>query len=522
MKVSRVEQMRKLDLSAITDYGISDDLLMENAGLAAYQAIAGEFAIQESRFLIVCGIGNNGGDGLVVARKIHSMGGRVRILLMGDPAYFKGAAKNNLTIVSRLGLAIDRLEKLEVLQDALLCSDIIIDAVFGTGLARTVEGRFAETIDAINQSTLPVISLDIPSGIHGDTGKVMGIAVMADATITFGLPKLGNLLYPGFEHCGKLFVTHISFPPPLTEHPDILYAVNRPPALPPRKTDGHKGTFGDALFISGAANYLGAPYFASLSFLKSGGGYARLAAPASITPFIAAKGSEIVFSPMNETPAGTLSSQNLEAILSTADIVDIAVLGPGLSLHDETQDLCRQLITQIEKPLLIDGDGLTALSRDLSLLDKRKSPTILTPHLGEMSRLTGIKDMGQNKADLVLKFARDWNAIIILKGAHSLIGFPDGRGYINLSGNSGMATAGSGDILTGAIAAIFGLGLELEEAVRTGVFLHGFAGDLCAAEKGEDGMTAEDILNALPEAIRHFRLNYDSILADDYSSLFLI
>ena len=227
MKVSRVEEMRKLDQSAITNFGISDNLLMENAGLAAFQAIAGEFGIPDTRFLIVCGIGNNGGDGLVVARKIHSMGGGVRILLLGEPDNFKGAAKNNYAIVTKLGLAVDRFETSAKLQDALLCSDIVIDAVFGTGLTRKVEGHYADTIAAINQSSQPVVSLDIPSGINGNTGEIMGTAVRAEATITFGLPKLGNLLYPGYEYCGKLFVTHISFPPELTDDPEITFALNR-------------------------------------------------------------------------------------------------------------------------------------------------------------------------------------------------------------------------------------------------------------------------------------------------------
>jgi hydroxyethylthiazole kinase-like uncharacterized protein yjeF len=524
MKVSRVQEMRNLDQTAIKNYGISDDLLMENAGLASFHALAGEFDIPDNRFLIICGIGNNGGDGLVVARKIHSMGGLVKLLILGRPDNFKGAAKHNYAIVSKLGLDIGSLDRLEILQDALLCSDIIVDALFGTGLSRKVEGLYAGVIDAVNQASLPVVSIDIPSGIHGDTGEVMGTAVSADMTVTFGLPKLGNILYPGFEHCGKLFVTHISFPPQLTTDEQITFSLNRPPVLPSRRKDSHKGSFGDTLFISGAASYLGAPYFAALSFMKAGGGYARLAAPSSITAFIAAKGSEIVFAPMEETEAGTLSKGCRREILSLADIVDFAVIGPGLSLHEETQELCRQLIVDIPKPLLIDGDGLSAVAQNPALLEQREAPTILTPHLGEMARLTGlaVADIIRNKADIIQEFSARWKAALVLKGAHSLVGLPDGRGYINLSGNNGMATAGSGDVLTGTIAAMYGLGLKTDDAVRTGVFLHGFAGDLAAAAKGEDGITAQDILDALPEALRHFRQNYESLMANEYESVYLI
>lgn len=524
MKVCRVEEMRDLDQRAIKDYGISEDLLMENAGLASFHVIKEEFGIGCRRFLIICGIGNNGGDGLVVARKLHSMGGRIQIIFIGDPSKFKGAARRNLEVVSNLGLETKRMESPEILQDAILCSDIIIDAVFGTGLDRIVEGRYAEALRMISQSSLPVVSLDIPSGIHGDTGEVMGTAVSADATVAFGLPKLGNLLYPGFEHCGKLFVSHISFPPELTASPGLKFAVNRPLPLPPRKPDSHKGEFGDVLIISGSSSYLGAPYFSALSFMKAGGGYSRLAAPASLIPSIAAKGSEIVFAPMEETSSGTLAKSSLRELIDLADKVDMVIMGPGLSLHEETQDLCRRLVPGLTKPLLIDGDGLTALAQDPSILLKRAAPTILTPHLGEMARLTAreIPEVRHNPAYLLQKYAEEWKAVIVLKGAHSLIGKPDGSIFINLSGNSGMATAGSGDVLTGTIAAMYGLGLDIEDAVRTGVFMHGFSGDLAAAEKGEDGITAGDIQDALPEAVRLYRQNYESIIASDYESIYLI
>jgi NAD(P)H-hydrate epimerase len=264
---------------------------------------------------------------------------------------------------------------------------------------------------------------------------------------------------------------------------------------------------GEALFIAGAAGYYGAPYFAAMSFLKAGGGYSRLAAPASITACIAQKGSEIVFVPQAETPRGSIAFENRDRLLEIAETMDMVVMGPGLSLNAETQQLARELASTIKKPLIIDGDGLSALAADPAIIKRRQGPTILTPHLGEMAKLTKktTAEIEENKIDMLQEASRDMAATIVLKGAHSLIGCPDGRIFINLSGNAGMATAGAGDVLTGAVAAMAGLGLPIEEAVRKGVYIHGAAGDLAAAEKGEDGTTAQDILDHLPAAMKNDR-----------------
>jgi NAD(P)H-hydrate epimerase len=503
MKVSSVNEMRILDRTAIEQFGISEILLMENAGTAAFSAILNEFGVKERAFLIFCGAGNNGGDGLVVARKLHSMGGKVKVILLGDAQKFKGAAGTNYEIITKLKIPLSPFKSRDDLIFDTANSDILIDAIFGTGLIRDVEGIYRDVIEWMNSSGKPVFSLDIPSGVSGDTGQVLGCAVRADCTITFGLPKLGNILYPGFDLCGKLYVSHISFPPEMIEQKGFKIAINDPDPLPERDPNGHKGSFGDVLFIAGAAGYFGAPYFSALSFLKAGGGYSRLASPASIIPSIASKGSEIVFLPQEETSEGSLALSNKNRLIRLSEEVDMVVIGPGLSLNPQTQELVKEIVGAVEKPVLIDGDGLTALCNDPEIISKRKHPTILTPHLGEMSRIT-------------------LNAILVLKGAHSLIGFPDGRVFINLSGNSGMATAGSGDVLTGVIAAMSGAGLSLEDAVRTGVFLHGFSGDLAAAKKGEDGITAQDIMEFLPDAVRYYRDSYLDILRDSYQSIYQI
>ncbi|MGC9323467.1 MAG: NAD(P)H-hydrate dehydratase [Desulfomonilia bacterium] len=516
MKVSTVSEMREMDAQAIHTYGISAPLLMENAGIASFSVIKQEFDVSSSKFLVFCGIGNNGGDGFVVARKIHSEGGSVEVCIIGDRNKYTGSAASNLAMISRMPIPIREVKTLRSLRGKIDECDLIIDAIFGTGLTRNVEGIHRDIIDLISRSGKPVLSLDIPSGINGDTGTVMGAAVRADFTVTFGLPKVGNLLYPGYEHCGSLYVSHISFPPTLCASPDLKIEVNTPPKLPPRSPSGHKGDFGEALFIAGAAGYFGAPYFAALSFLRAGGGYSRLAAPRSIVPFIASKGSEIVFIPQDETADGSISLANTGSLLEIAEKMDIVVIGPGLSLNDETSRLVVDLAEKIHTPLLIDGDGITAITQNLGVLKKRNAGTILTPHLGEMSRITqrSVSEIHADKIGVLRETSRILNSLIVLKGAHSLIGVPDGRIFINMTGNSGMATAGSGDVLTGTIAAMFCLGLTLEDATRKGVFIHGAAGDLASANVGEDGMTAQDILEFTSQAVQ---LDRESLFGDVYS-----
>jgi NAD(P)H-hydrate epimerase len=516
VKVSTVEEMRNLDKCSIEEYGFPQEVLMENAGNAAYFIILKNFGIKNKSFVVFCGIGNNGGDGLVVARKIHSNGGNVKIYLLGDEKKFTGAAKTNFEIASKIPLNIEYVESIEAAKLDIVHADAIVDAIFGTGLTRDVGGIYKDVIQLINESEKRVFSIDIPSGINGNTGKIMGVAVKSDYTTTYGLPKLGTVLYPGYDNCGKLYVSHISFPPSIYD--SIKVETNDPIKLPKRDKDAHKGDFGEALFIAGASSYFGAPYFSALSFLKAGGGYSRLATPLSVAPSIASKGSEIVFIPQKETSAGSISLENKDSLLELSEKMDMVILGPGLSLNEETQQLARELAKEIKKPLLIDGDGITAISKDIEIIKQRRAETILTPHLGEMSRITKlrIKDIDENKVEVLQKTCRDLNAIIVLKGAHSLIGYPDERVFINMSGNCGMATAGSGDVLTGAIVAMFGLGLTIGDAVRMGVFMHGFSGDLAAMDKGKDGITAQDILDYLPNAVKYYRESFDEVFKESY------
>jgi len=525
MKISTVEQMRALDREAITKYGIPDSLLMENAGHAVYFVILNLFRhLEGRRFTIFCGPGNNGGDGLVVARKLNSNGAAVTIFLLGEEEKFKGTAKENLEIVKKLSIPLKRLSFIGQVPEVLADSDAVVDAMLGTGLSRLVGGLYREAVGAINHAGKPVFSVDIPSGINGDTGQVMGEAVRADYTVTFGLPKQGNLLYPGFEYCGRLFVTHISFPPKLIEKKEIRMETGVPPGISSRAPESHKGDYGKVLFIAGSQNYLGAPRFSALSFLKAGGGLAYLATPKSLAPFLGSAAPELVLFPLWETETGSVSDKNLEGLLTLSERMDMVIIGPGLSLDEPTQTLVRALVEKLLVPVLLDGDGITAVAGFHEGIAGRHAPTILTPHLGEMSRLTGksVEEIKKRRIDILRETATAMSAEIVLKGAHSLVGSGDGKVWLNLSGNPGMATAGSGDVLTGCIGAMAGRGMPLRDTVRTGVFLHGLAGDLAAEEKGEDGVTAGDLMAMLPRAVKTFRESSETFQKTCYGKISVI
>jgi hydroxyethylthiazole kinase-like uncharacterized protein yjeF len=525
MKVCKVNEMRSMDKSAIEEYHIPEEILMENAASTAIRVLLNETdTLDGKKIVFFCGTGNNGGDGMAIARLSCSYGAKATIILMSEPEKYQGSARMNYETVQNFPVNIRLFSDQDAVSASLDESDLVVDAIFGTGLDREVSGEYRRAIQVMNDSHKPILSVDIPSGIHGDNGQVMGVAIQAAWTATFGLPKLGNLLYPGFSNAGELFYSHISYPPTLYDADWVKIQTNEYIPLPDRLPHGYKGTFGQALFIAGAANYFGAPYFSALSFMKAGGGYSRLASPASITPFIGNKGSDIVFIPMQETDAGSIAAKNKEQILEMSEKMDIVIVGPGTSLNEETQGLIRELAAEIQKPIIIDGDGLTAISKDTDLLKKRQAPTILTPHLGEFSRLTKktVDEITANPVELLQSRCEKWNAFIVLKGAHTLVGFPDRHVYINTSGNSGMATAGSGDVLTGTIAAMYGLGLPIDKAVRKGVFMHGFSGDLAALDLGEDGVTAQDILEYLPFATKLDRQGIPEELEKKYQAATLI
>ena len=522
VKVCRVSEIRELDNRAQKEFGISEEILLENAGEAVYHVILKEEGIRDKKVIIFCGPGKKGGDGFVVARLIHSGGGIVKVFLLSERKQYQGSAQTNLERIEKLAIPIHDLGSVEDAEQSISQADVLIDGIFGTGLDRNVEGQYKKVIELINQSHRTVYAIDIPSGIHSDTGQEMGISIKATTTVTFGLPKIGNLLYPGYAQNGNLYLSYISYPPRLQNESSLKIESNIGIKLPERNSNTTKFDYGPILVIAGASSYNWAPFASAYSFLKSGGGYVYLACPESLVLSIAQAGREIVFLPQKETESKSLSLENKAQLFETSQKMKMVILGPGLSLNDESQQLARELATEVETPLLIDGDGLTAIAQEPAIIKERKNPTILTPHTGEMARITKMtrSEVDKNRIDIVQKTSKELHAFIVLKGPHTVIGYPDERVFLNLSGDTdgkaGMATAGSGDVLNGVIAGMYGLGLNLADAVRTGVFIHGFAGDLAATEKGPDGMTAQDVLDFLPLAVKEYRRNYDTISQNNY------
>jgi len=509
-KVCSVEEMRIIDEEAVK-YGVSHLMLMEEAGTAVYDVIVSQIGVKGRKFTVIAGTGNNGGDALVAARRLHAAGGLVEVFIIGDPGKYREPAKTMYEAVVKMGIktqVVKSREELSYLEKSINGSEVIVVGLIGIGLKGDVTGLYREVIDLINRHQGIIVSVDIPSGIDASNGKVRGVAVRSHYTITFGSPKYGNILYPGHYYCGKLYVSKLSYPPSLFEN--LKTELNLPLPLPERTKWGHKGTFGKLLAVSGARYYYGAPYYTVYSFLKAGGGYARLATPASIVHVLASKCSEVVYHPMDETTEGTLSLSSYSKITKIIEEhgVDIVIIGPGLSLSNETQELIRMLVESVDKPIIVDGDGITALSKNPDLLKKRRSATVLTPHLLEFSRLTGVNtsDVQEDPVGCLRKASTEFNSYMVLKGAHSLIGYPDGYVYINMTGNPGMAKAGMGDVLNGAIAAMYGIGLrDPGSATRMGVLVHGLAGDLVAIDVGEDGVTPELVIEYLPKAMRILR-----------------
>jgi hydroxyethylthiazole kinase-like uncharacterized protein yjeF len=516
MKVSRVREMRAMDQAAITQFGISDELLMENAGHAAYFAMRSEFTIQDQRFLVFCGVGNNGGDGLVLARKIHANEGRVRVILMDDPTKYQGPAKMNYEIASRLPIEISTRDNPKQVEKAIDRCDVIVDAIFGTGLSREVKGVYLQTIEQINASRKSVLSIDIPSGVHGDTGRVMGTAVRAHLTVTFGLPKLGNLLSPGYELGGKLFVSHISFPPSLHQSESLKIETNQPFETPDLVVPTHKESSGKVLIIAGSPDHNKEISDAARAFMQIGGGQVLLAVPTSTASQIPTHSDEITVIPQEETEAGRISTAAVDTLIQLAETTDMVILGSGMSDPSEPQSLPQMLITEIPHPLLISGDSTVPFLANPKILHKRTGPTILATNHREIAKAmsTSLREIEDDQVDSLQKMSAVLNTPTILKGARCLFGLPDQHILINMTGSSGMAAAGLWDSLPGTIAAMCASGLSLDEAAGRAIFVHGLAGDLAAVDIQQNDITMEDILARLPSAVQACRQGLTEIPPD--------
>ncbi|MEO0067767.1 MAG: NAD(P)H-hydrate dehydratase [candidate division WOR-3 bacterium] len=501
-------QMKTIDRQAIEVWGIPGVVLMENAGRSVVLELEKEFKnLSGKKFLIICGKGNNGGDGFVVARHLNNKGAFVRCVLLGKVKELKGDALTNARILINAGMKIEEVEQGDELPQIIQSHAVIIDAIFGTGLSAPPQGIFAEAIRLINTSNAFVVSVDVPSGLDADTGKIFEPAVRAHLTVTMGLPKLGLFLYPGRSHTGKLVIADIGIPKQLIPEAAAPYLLDNDfvrKHLPARKPDGHKGTFGTCLLICGSRGYSGAACLASMAAVRAGAGLVHIAYPECLGPIIESQVLEPVKHPLPETPEGTLSRQGLKNLIDLAENADAIAIGPGISTSRETRELLLELFPKIEKPLILDADAINNLANSIELLKNLHAPVILTPHPGELSRLTDMPpaEINSNRVGVSRSFAQNHNCILVLKGAPTVIAAPDGKVYLNPTGNSGLATGGSGDVLTGLICGLIAQGTEPLESAICGVYLHGLAADIGAAEMTEYSLAASDLLKFLPYALR--------------------
>lgn len=514
MKLITPEQMRKIDREAIEGIGIPGIVLMENAAfhvsMKAAEILAGRSG---SRVLIAAGSGNNGGDAFAVARHLLSMGYSVSIYTLCPLEALKGDTAINAGILKKMGFVMEQLspENLDRFAQSCLEADLVIDGLFGTGLNRSIEGVALDAIDIINQYSACTLSIDIPSGIDGLTGRICGGCVRADYTVTFFLPKVGMVQYPAKAFLGELTVADIGIPYALADGLETCELTDSETvlwSLPPRPEDGHKGTFGKVLVLAGSFGMPGAAALCALSAYRMGSGLVRLAVPRDIVPILAARVTEAIYAPMESRDGHMVRADNT-ALLELLDSGDAVLAGPGLSCHQETRELVHQVIDLCRKPLVLDADALNVIASDTEVLSRLRCEAVITPHPAEMARLLGT-DTDSVQADRIgtaKAFAEEYGLTVVLKGAGTVIAGPDGRVSVNPTGNSGMATAGSGDVLAGMIASLLGQDVPPYEAAVAGAYIHGLAGDLAAEEKGACGMTASDISEHIGDALKTIQEN---------------
>lgn len=510
LPVFTAEEMRRLDRRAIAEVGIPGTTLMENAGVGAAREVRSAFgALRGKRVVVLCGKGNNGGDGFVVARHLRRGGARVQVFLFGAVRDVKGDAAVKLTeFQGSRGRVTEviREENLKEVERALAKADLVVDALLGTGLTGPAEGVIARAIEAINASGCRVVALDLPSGLSSDTGRLLGPTVAAALTTTFAGLKRGLLLYPGAAHAGTVRVVPIGIPPDEVSRGTsvfLLEPADLRPLIPPRPPDAHKGTFGHLLVVAGSIGKTGAAALAGRAALRSGAGLVTIACPASQQPIVAALGMETMTEPLPETPSQSLALKAKDRLLDLAARVEAVALGPGISLDPETQSLVRELVTEVGRPMVVDADGLTALAGHLDVLKRVPAARCLTPHPGEMARMLGITvaEVQADRIEAVRAVCQRYGMYVALKGARTVIGEPGGKVVLNPTGNPGMASGGAGDVLTGMVGAFLARGLPPWAALQAAVYLHGLAGDLAREEQGEEGLIAGDILESIPRAI---------------------
>ena len=496
MRLTNSQKMRDADNTAIHTSGVPSTWLMTNAaGHVARAAL--DLMDTNRKAVIFCGSGNNGGDGVAAALYLLRRCVDLRVIFVGNRSHLSPDTAEMECRLIELG---GRLEDFSSLDFHELCdytgkAGVIIDSIFGIGLSRNVEGQALSAIELINRSGVPVVSADIASGVEADTGRIMGAAVRASTTVTFSRAKPGHFVEPGCIYCGELQIADIGIPKELLETSEINIHTVMPEDvyLPKRNPISHKGNYGRLLIIGGSVGYTGAPTLAAKAAVRSGAGLVNLGIPDSIYQITAAKNDEAMPFPLADMD-GRLSENALPVILDRLSDCDLCAIGMGLGRSDELTSLVCGLVAESNKPLIIDADGLYALAQDISALEHSKKPVVLTPHEGEFVRLGGILT-GDRVSD-ARTFAEKHSCVMVLKGHHSICAFPDGEAYIVPCGSPGMAKGGSGDVLSGILAAMMGQ-LPLKRAVITAVYLHARTGELCAEMFGEYSMTPSDIIENL-------------------------
>ena len=503
MRLSDAGKMRRADGEAINDRGIASTLLMERAAsgiLAAVRSLAGESPGAGKKAAVFSGPGNNGGDGTAVAGLLLERGWQVRTFLAGNREKLTPDHREMERRLIERGGVLEDYDPGDAGQAAfVLGADIIIDALFGIGLNSPLREPAASAVELINRSPARVVSADIASGVQADTGRVLGQAVRADVTVTFSMAKPGHFSEPGCTCCGRLIVHDIGIPRDILDQSgtDVYALCDGEVTLPRRDPLSHKGKYGKLLLIGGAVGYTGAPSICARAAVRSGAGLVYLGVPEKIYPITAVKNDEAMPFPLPCTSGGFLSPEAVPVVLERLRNCGVCAAGPGLGRGEGAVALTRARLVESDKPLVLDAD---ALPTDLSLLKTARRPVVLTPHEGEFVRIGGVLT-GDRVGD-ARAFAREYGCVLVLKGYRTVCAYPDGEVYISTHGNPGMAKGGSGDALTGIIAAMLGQLHDVKRAVNTAVFLHGLAGDLACEEKGEYAMTAGDLIDALGKATR--------------------
>lgn len=510
MKVSRVEEMHAMDHQAIRQYGLEDVLLMENAGEAVYDTIAHEQVIRGRTFVIVCGTGNNGGDGLVAARKLYSAGGQVTVILMGDPSKFPPAAQRNYAIARTMHINIRESEEHEVIQQILQKADVIIDALFGTGLDREVTGQYKTIIHHINSSGKVIVSIDIPSGVQGDSGRILGTAVKADYTVTFGLPKIGNVLMPGSEQCGRLYVSHISFPPALyrASHFDLALNTLRDfqYLYPTSRFDASRMP----LFLPGIAQCQNIYETAVAAFQAAGGSMMYLVVPEDKTGLFTRRASTVVLVPQYNGPERSIQAQHLLQVREIADESACVVIGPHC-VPEENRAGMQACIHDMQQPVILAGKGneslLKAARHEGKWIRERPADTLWLLHNDHLAYLAQREpaDLESQLIPVLQHVAREYRATVLFIGAQFLLSFPDGRVFINAIHQPDIYSVEIENILSGCVTGVYSTGPSFPEAVRQGMLITALATKVAADQHSNGQLTTGQVVHQIAAVMHHFR-----------------